>query len=374
MKILVTGAAGFIGSKLAMELAERGNEVVGIDNLNTYYDPILKYARLKAFYDIEADDKWPLVTTIPETGNDKKTPVSYLDMPYGKKIESPRYRNFCFIRLDISDQTALPQLFTNEKFDHVVNLAAQAGVRYSIKNPMAYIESNVAGFMNILECCRHHEVKHLVYASSSSVYGLNTKVPFSENDEVIRPVSIYAATKKSNELMAHAYGKLYGLHSTALRYFTVYGPWGRPDMAPMLFVQAISHGETISVFNRGNLIRDFTYIDDIVEGTIQVLDKTPEPNTNGVPIKIYNIGCSHPVRLMDFIHEIEQALGTEAKKKFLPMQQGDVYQTYADTTQLEMEVGYHPHVLLHEGITKFIAWYKSYFTSSRPCVAMPTKE
>lgn len=374
MKILVTGAAGFIGSKLAYELARRGDQVVGIDNINTYYDPNIKYARLKQFYDIDTDKHWPLVTAIPETGNDGKTPVSFPDMPYGDKIASPKYGSLCFIRLDISDQTSLPQLFQQEKFDKVVNLAAQAGVRYSIKNPMAYIESNIVGFMNILECCRHNGVKHLVYASSSSVYGLNTEVPFSEKDEVIRPVSIYAATKKSNELMAHAYGKLYGLHSTGLRYFTVYGPWGRPDMAPMLFAHAISQDETINVFNEGDLIRDFTYIDDIVAGTIQVLDKIPEPNTDGVPIKVYNIGCSHPVKLMDFIHEIEQALGKKAKKNFLPMQQGDVYQTNADTTQLETEVGYHPHILLHEGIKKFIEWYKPFFTSSHPYEATPTRE
>lgn len=373
MRILVTGAAGFIGSKLAYELARRGDEVIGIDNINTYYDPNLKYARLKAFYGIEPDPSWPLATAIPETASDGQTPVTFPDMPYGVKIASPICRNLSFIRMDISDQTALPQLFEQEQFDKVMNLAAQAGVRYSIKNPMAYVESNVVGFMNILECCRHNGVKHLVYASSSSVYGLNSKVPFSEKDEVTRPVSIYAATKKSNELMAHAYGKLYGLHSTALRYFTVYGPWGRPDMAPMLFTQAISREETINVFNQGDLIRDFTYIDDIVDGTIQVLDQIPKPNTDCVPVKVYNIGCSHPVRLMDFICEIEQALGKEAKKNFLPMQQGDVYQTNADTTLLETEVGYHPHVLLHEGIGKFIDWYKSFFTSSHPCGAMPTE-
>jgi len=359
MKILVTGAAGFIGSKLAYELAKRGDEVVGIDNLNTYYDPNLKYARLKEFYGIEIDNKWPIAAAIPETGNDGKTPVVYPQMTYGEKTVSRRCPNLSFIRLDISDKVMLPQLFKQEKFDKVMNLAAQAGVRYSIKNPMAYIESNIVGFMNILECCRYNGIKHLIYASSSSVYGLNTKVPFSEDDDVIRPVSIYAATKKSNELMAHAYGKLYGLPSTGLRFFTVYGPWGRPDMAPMLFANAISNGKPINVFNNGDLIRDFTYVDDIVNGTIQVIDKTPKPNADGVPVKVYNIGCSHPVKLMDFINEIEQALGTEARKNFMPMQQGDVYQTNADTTHLETEVGYHPSVLLHEGIGKFIEWYKS---------------
>jgi len=360
MKILVTGAVGFIGSKLAYELAERGDEVVGIDNLNTYYDPNLKYARLNEFYGIEIDNMWPLAAAIPETGNDRKSPIIFPQMPYGEKITSPKYPNLSFIRLDISDKVLLPQLFKQEKFDRVMNLAAQAGVRYSIKNPMAYIESNIVGFMNILECCRYNGIKHLIYASSSSVYGLNTKVPFSEDDEVTRPVSIYAATKKSNELMAHAYGKLYDLHSTGLRFFTVYGPWGRPDMAPMLFANAISKGKPINVFNNGDLIRDFTYIDDVVNGTIQVIDKMPEKNADGVPVKVYNIGCSHPIKLMDFINEIEQALGTEAKKNFMPMQQGDVYQTNAETTRLETEVGYHPSVLLHEGIAHFIEWYKKH--------------
>lgn len=359
MKILVTGAAGFIGSKLARELAKRGDEVIGIDNLNTYYDPNLKYARLKEFYGIEVNEEWPLAAAIPETGNDGKTPVVFPNMPYGERITSPKHHNLTFIRLDISDKVLLPRLFKEEKFNKVMNLAAQAGVRYSIKNPMAYIESNVVGFMNILECCRYNHVKHLVYASSSSVYGLNTKVPFSEDDEVIRPVSIYAATKKSNELMAHAYGKLYGLHSTGLRFFTVYGPWGRPDMAPMLFANAIGNGKPINVFNNGDLIRDFTYIDDIVNGTIQVIDKEPQPNKDGVPVKVYNIGCSHPVKLMDFIKEIELALGKEAKKKFMPMQQGDVYQTNADATHLEVEIGYSPKVQLHEGIKAFINWYKN---------------
>lgn len=360
MKILVTGAAGFIGSKLAHELAKRGDEVIGIDNLNTYYDPNLKYARLKAFYGIDIDGNWPLAAAIPETGNDGKTPVVYPEMPYGEKISSPLLPGLSFIRMDISDATALRQLFHQEKFDKVMNLAAQAGVRYSIKNPMAYIESNIVGFMNILECCRYNNIKHLVYASSSSVYGLNTKVPFSEDDEVIRPVSIYAATKKSNELMAHAYGKLYGLHSTGLRFFTVYGPWGRPDMAPMLFAKAISEGKPINVFNNGDLIRDFTFVGDIVNGTIQVIDKVPVENADGVPVKVYNIGCSHPVKLMDFISEIEHAVGKEAEKNFMPMQKGDVYQTNADTTKLETEVGYHPCVLLHEGIGEFIKWYKNY--------------
>lgn len=357
MKILVTGAAGFIGSKLAYELAKRGDDVVGIDNINTYYDPNQKYARLKIFYGINVNPEWNVVKAIPETGNDGMA-VSFLEMPYNIEFISPLMPNLRFIKMDISDKNNLPTLFEKEKFDKVMNLAAQAGVRYSIKNPMAYIESNIVGFMNILECCRYNGVKHLVYASSSSVYGLNTKVPFSEDDEVIRPVSIYAATKKSNELMAHAYGKLYGLSSTGLRYFTVYGPWGRPDMAPMLFASAINKGKPINVFNNGDLIRDFTFVDDIVNGTMRVIDHSNKPNDDGVPVKVYNIGCSHPVKLMDFICEIEFALGTKAKKNFLPMQQGDVYQTNADTSKLETEIGYHPSVLLHDGIGEFIEWYK----------------
>lgn len=319
MKILVTGAAGFIGSKLAFMLADRGDEVVGIDNINDYYDVRLKYGRLDEF---------------------------------GK---------FRFIRMDLTDRDGLNKLFAEEHFERVVNLAAQAGVRYSITNPYAYLDSNLVGFMNILECCRHHGVQYLVYASSSSVYGMNSKVPFSEDDKVDTPVSLYAASKKANELMAHSYSKLYGLPTTGLRFFTVYGPWGRPDMAPMLFARAISHGEPIKVFNHGNLSRDFTYIDDIVGGTIGVIDKMPVAAecSNEVPAKVYNIGCSNPVKLMDFINEIETALGVEAKKEFLPMQAGDVYQTYADTTKLETEVGYKPSITLHEGISRFIDWYKS---------------
>ena len=322
MKVLVTGAAGFIGSKLMYMLADRGDEVVGIDNLNDYYDVRLKHGRIAEFC----------------TGERKR-----------------------FIEMDIADKESLDALFAAEGFDAVVNLAAQAGVLYSITNPYAYLQSNLVGFLNILEACRHNPVKHLVYASSSSVYGLNAKVPYSESDQVDNPVSLYAASKKSNELMAHAYSKLYGLPCTGLRFFTVYGPWGRPDMAPMLFASAISKGEPIKVFNGGDMIRDFTYIDDIVEGTIRTLDHVPaaEDCPNGVPYRIYNIGCSNPVKLMDFISEIEQAVGRPAEKIFLPMQAGDVYQTNADTTRLEQEVGYKPHVRLHEGIAEFIAWYKS---------------
>ena len=316
MKILVTGAAGFIGSKLMSELQKRGDTVVGVDNFNDYYDVRLKEARCRAF---------------------------------GLEV----------IKMDIADKAAVDQLFAAEHFDKVVNLAAQAGVRYSITNPYAYLQSNLVGFLNILEACRNFGVKHLVYASSSSVYGMNAKVPYSEDDKVDNPVSLYAATKKSNELMAHAYCKLYGIAMTGLRFFTVYGPWGRPDMSPMLFARAISAGEPIKVFNHGDMIRDFTYIDDIVEGTIGCVDQVPGPNENGLPYRVYNIGCSNPVKLMDFISEIEHAMGREAQKMFLPMQPGDVYQTNADTSKLEAEIGYKPHVRLHEGITEFAKWYLS---------------
>ena len=316
MKILVTGAAGFIGSKLMHTLQERGDEVVGIDNYNDYYDVRLKEARVAAFG---------------------------LDV----------------IRMDLADKEAIDRLFAAQRFDKVVNLAAQAGVRYSITNPYAYLQSNLVGFLNILEACRNFGVKHLVYASSSSVYGMNAKVPYSEDDKVDNPVSLYAATKKSNELMAHSYCKLYGISMTGLRYFTVYGPWGRPDMAPMLFAKAISRGETIKVFNRGDMIRGFTYVDDIVAGTVGCIDREPAPDANGLRYRVYNIGCSHPVKLMDFISEMEEALGVEAKKEFLPMQPGDVYQTNADTTRLETEIGYKPAVRLHEGIGRFIDWYRS---------------
>jgi UDP-glucuronate 4-epimerase len=316
MKVLVTGAAGFIASRLMYALRERGDAVVGIDIFNDYYDVRLKEARVRAF---------------------------------GLEVR----------KMDLADKAAIDALFAVEKFDKVVNLAAQAGVRYSITNPYAYLQSNLVGFLNILEACRNFGVKHLVYASSSSVYGMNAKIPYSEDDKVDNPVSLYAATKKSNELMAHSYCKLYGISMTGLRYFTVYGPWGRPDMAPMLFARAISRGETIKVFNHGDMIRDFTYIDDIVAGTIGCLDHEPEPDANGLRYRVYNIGCSNPVKLMDFISEIEQALGVEAKKEFLPMQPGDVYQTNADTTKLETEIGYKPVVRLHEGIARFIEWYKS---------------
>lgn len=339
MRILITGAAGFIGSRLMYTLASMGNYVIGIDNINDYYDIRLKYGRLKECGIIPSEK----------------------DFSFNEKTKSSTFPECYFIRMSIDDKTALDKLFAEERFDKVVNLAAQAGVRYSISNPYSYLQSNIAGFLNILEGCRNYKVKHLVFASSSSVYGMNSDVPYSEDDKVDSPVSLYAASKKSNELMAHAYSKLYGFAVTGLRYFTVYGPWGRPDMAPMLFANAISKGEPIKVFNNGNLSRDFTYIDDIVEGTVKVVYQTPIASEckNGVAYKIYNIGCSEPVKLMDFIKEIESALGKEANKIYLPMQQGDVFQTFADTSKLENETGYKPSVSLHEGIQKFIEWFKS---------------
>ena len=339
--ILVTGAAGFIGSNLVKRLFKemKSGCVVGLDNMNHYYDVSLKEYRVR---EIEGQER--------------------------KEVD------WHFVRGSIADRELVNQLFADYKFDIVVNLAAQAGVRYSITNPYAYLHSNLEGFLNILEACRNFKVRHLVYASSSSVYGLNTKVPFSEEDKADSPVSLYGATKKANELMAHSYSKLYGFATTGLRFFTVYGPWGRPDMSPMLFATAISKGEPIKVFNGGDMVRDFTYVDDIVEGTIRVIDNppvvrqahqpVPEPveGPSAVPFKVYNIGCSHPVKLMDFIGEIENALGVEAKKEFLPMQQGDVYQTFADCSNLESELGYHPSTTLHEGIGRFIEWFKSVYT------------
>lgn len=338
MKILVTGAAGFIGSKVMWELARRGNQVVGIDNLNDYYAPRLKLGRLA------------------ECGLNGEECAKELH-----PVKSATLDGCTFVRLDIADKPHLDSLFDQYGFDKVVNLAAQAGVRYSISHPYAYLQSNLVGFLNILEACRHHQVRHLVFASSSSVYGLNTTVPYNEDDQVDTPVSLYAATKKSDELMAHSYSKLYGFATTGLRYFTVYGPWGRPDMSPFLFADAIRLGQPIKVFNGGDMIRDFTYIDDIVEGTLRVIGSMPDAKRcpNGVPYAIYNIGCSHPVRLMDFIHEMETAMGKEARKVMLPMQPGDVYQTNADTRKLETEMGYKPRVTLHDGIGRFVRWYLS---------------
>ena len=339
MKILVTGAAGFIGSKIAFLLAQRGDEVVGIDNINDYYDVRLKYGRLREL-GISSEEE---------------------DMPWKHEFKSSLFPSMKFIRMGIEDKEALDGLFASEGFDKVINLAAQAGVRYSITNPYAYLTSNLVGFLNIVECCRHYPVKHLLFASSSSVYGLNTKAPFSEDDKTDVPVSLYAASKKSNELIAHSYSKLYGIPATGLRFFTVYGPWGRPDMAPILFANAITKGKPINVFNNGDMIRDFTFIDDIAFGSIQCLDQPPVAAScpNQVPFRVYNIGCSNPVRLMDFIREIESAVGTKAEMIMKPMQPGDVYMTNADTTKLEKEIGYKPKVNLHEGIAEFIRWYKS---------------
>lgn len=348
MKILVTGVAGFIGSHITKRLLERDDEVVGLDNINTYYDIDLKYGRL---------------TTLG---------VQRGSIDWYKFSSSDVYKKFHFIQMNLEDRQAMQMLFANEHFDVVVNLAAQAGVRYSIENPYAYVESNVDGFLNILEGCRHHEIKHLVYASSSSVYGLNGKIPFSEKDSIAHPVSLYAATKKSNELMAHTYSHLYGIPSTGLRFFTVYGPWGRPDMSPFLFADAILNNRPIKVFNNGDMLRDFTYIDDIVEGVIRVIDHIPEgnpdwnaempdPNCSTAPYKIYNIGNSQPVRLMDFIQAIEEAIGHPARKEFLPMQPGDVYQTYADTSALQQELGFKPNKPLKEGVKETVEWYRSFY-------------
>ena len=349
MKVLVTGAAGFIGSRVMAVLASRGDEVVGIDNINSYYDVRLKYGRL-AECGFEAPESF-------EEG-----------YAFGSQKVSSLFSSCRFVRMDICDKEAVDRLFASERFDAVVNLAAQVGVRYSVENPYAYVQSNVLGFLNILEACRHNPVKHLVFASSSSVYGLNEHVPYNEDDKVDSPVSLYAATKKTDELMAHSYAKLYGIPMTGLRFFTVYGPWGRPDMAPMLFANAITRGEPIKIFNNGDLIRDFTYVDDIVEGTVRTLDRPTVASecANGVPYRIFNIGCSQPVKLMDFIGELERALGKEAQKVYLPMQPGDVYQTNADTSKLEEKVGYKPCIGLREGIGEFVRWYMSDKNPLRP--------
>lgn len=353
MKILVTGAAGFIGSAVVKRLMDKGDVVVGLDNINDYYEQSLKLARLNDCGIFISDE------------------VS--QFPWYKFVKSGKYGDrYRFIRMNLEDTKAMAMLMANEEFDAVVNLGAQAGVRYSITNPHAYIESNVDGFINILEGCRNNNVKHLVYASSSSVYGLNGQVPFSEHHGIAHPVSLYAATKKSNELMAHAYSKLYGLPTTGLRFFTVYGPWGRPDMSPFLFIDAILHDRAIKVFNNGDMLRDFTYIDDIVEGIVRIIDVipqgnpewdevNPDPATSPAPYRIYNIGNQHPTRLMDYIGCIETAIGREAKKDFLPMQPGDVYQTYADSSALAKATGFKPNTDLQDGINCTVAWFKDYY-------------
>jgi UDP-glucuronate 4-epimerase len=331
--ILVTGAAGFIGYHLSKQLLDRGDRVIGIDNLNNYYDLTLKESRLKLLTERE---------------------------------------NFTFHKIDLADRDGIDRLFALYNFEIVVNLAAQAGVRYSLTNPRAYIDSNITGFSNILEGCRHHPVKHLVYASSSSVYGANTKMPFSVTDNVDRPISLYAATKKSNELMAHTYSHLYGIPTTGLRFFTVYGPWGRPDMAPILFTEAILAGKSIDVFNYGKMRRDFTYIDDIVEGILRVMQSIPQPNPelteddldpnrSKAPYKLYNIGNSHPIELLTFIETLETCLGKTAHKNFLPLQAGDVVATYADVTTLMKDVGFQPKTSLQEGISQFVEWYLEFY-------------
>ena len=333
MKILLTGAAGFIGMHTALRLLERGDEVVGIDNLNDYYDVSLKTTRL---------------------------------------AKLTCYPNFRFIKMDVADTPAMSALFTAEGFARVIHLAAQAGVRYSLVNPHAYIQSNLVGFANILEGCRQGQIEHLVYASSSSVYGGNAKLPFSEHDNIDHPVSLYAATKKSNELMAHTYSHLFALPTTGLRFFTVYGPWGRPDMSPMLFASAILAGRAIDVFNHGDMMRDFTYIDDIAEGVIRVLDKPatanpdfamaqPDPASSNVPYRVFNIGNNQPVKLMAYIEAIEAALGMPAKKNLLPMQAGDVPATYADTSELDDWVGFKPDTALKDGVARFVTWYRDYY-------------
>lgn len=337
MKVLVTGAAGFIGFHVSQALIARGDTVIGIDNLNDYYDVRLKEARLAA-------------------------------------IQSHQNAaDFHFIKADVADMQSLQNVFDTHKPERVVHLAAQAGVRYSIQNPNAYVQSNLVGFANILEACRHHHIEHLVYASSSSVYGGNTKLPFSEQDNVDHPVSLYAATKKSNELMAHTYSHLYQLPTTGLRFFTVYGPWGRPDMSPFLFASAILAGKSIQVFNHGDMMRDFTYIDDIVEGVVRVLDKpavAEHPDGDGIaakaPYRIFNIGNSQPEKLMDFIGELETALGKIAVKEFLPMQAGDVKATFADTSALEAWVGFKPATSLRQGVNNFTQWYTAFYHGPDP--------
>lgn len=349
MKVLVTGTAGFIGYHTALRLLERGDEVVGIDNINDYYDVRLKFGRLK------------------ECGIDPEKAVLW-----NQEVQSSCYSKYRFLRLDLANREGIADLFVREKFQRVIHLAAQAGVRYSLVNPHAYIDSNITGTLNVLEGCRHNGIEHLVYASSSSVYGLNETMPFSTSDSVDHPVSLYAATKKSNELMAHSYSKLYNLPTTGLRFFTVYGPWGRPDMALFLFTKAILEGKPIDVFNNGEMSRDFTYVDDIVEGVLRVLDNPPEPDkkwsgvrpspaSSPVPYKIYNIGNSSPVRLMDFIEAIEAALGKEAQKNYLPLQKGDVPATWADTTDLEKSFGYRPATPVREGIERFVEWYRNFY-------------
>ncbi|MBT9189039.1 NAD-dependent epimerase [Zobellia russellii] len=336
MKILVTGAAGFIGYHLCEKLLEQGYEVIGLDNINDYYDVNLKYNRLK------------------QLGIAKNDAQVFL-----KKCSGSTHGNkFSFVRMNLEDREALPQLFNDEKIDRVCNLAAQAGVRYSIENPETYIDSNIVGYLNLLECCRHNKVEHLVYASSSSVYGLNEKIPFSTSDSVDHPISLYAASKKSNELMAHTYSHLFGFATTGLRFFTVYGPWGRPDMALFLFTDAIANGKPIKVFNHGKMERDFTYVDDIVEGVVRILTKSTK---NRELYKIYNIGNNNAVKLTSFIDAIENSMGQKAEKELMPMQPGDVERTWADVDDLIRDYEYQPNTSVTDGVQRFVEWYKDYY-------------
>ena len=353
MKILITGSAGFIGFHLVQKLLERGDELIGYDNLNDYYDQNVKYGRLQ-------------VAGIINSLEEGK------DIPYGKLLTSETNSNYKFIKLNLEDKEAMMQLFEKEKFDAVCNLAAQAGVRYSLTNPDAYMDSNIIGFMNILEACRYNNVKNLSYASSSSVYGLNEELPFNTNHNVDHPISLYAASKKSNELMAHTYSHLFDISTTGLRFFTVYGPWGRPDMALFLFTKAALEGNKIDVFNNGEMLRDFTYIDDIVEGVIRVIDnpakkdetwngKAGQISTSSAPYKVYNIGNNNPVKLMDFITAIENKLGKVIEKNMMPIQAGDVPATYADVNDLVEDLDYKPATPIQEGINKFVDWYLEFF-------------
>ena len=348
MKILVTGAAGFIGATTVKELLKRGHQVVGTDNINSYYDTALKYARLAEAGISQADIR-------------EKTPV-----------RSSTHPDYSFVKIDLTDRISMDALFESEHFDAVINLAGQAGVRYSIENPFAYVESNILGFLNILENCRRHPVKHLIYASSSSIYGMSDHIPYAEDDRTDSPVSLYAATKKSNELMAYSYSHLYGIPATGVRLFTVYGPWGRPDMAPFLFLRSILDGKPIRVFNHGNMMRDFTYIDDIVEGVVRIIDVVPHGNSNWdetspgpatspAPYRIYNIGNQHPTKLMDYISCIENATGKTAQKEFLPMQPGDVYQTYADSSAFGEATGFKPATPLQTGIDRTVEWFRNFY-------------
>lgn len=351
MKVLVTGAAGFIGSHVALYLLARGDDVVGLDNINDYYDPSLKEARL---------------ARIDDYVNGRSSEPVY------KSIEVDKKGEFRFVKADCGDRAAMEALFEAEGFDKVVHLAAQAGVRYSLDNPHAYMDSNIVGFLHILEGCRHHNIQHLVYASSSSVYGANETMPFSIHDNVDHPLSLYAASKKANELMAHTYSHLYNIPTTGLRFFTVYGPWGRPDMSPFLFANAILTGSPLKVFNHGKHRRDFTYIDDIVEGVIRTLDhtatanaqwsgETPDSGSSRAPWRLYNIGNSEPVELLDYIEAIETALGKTTEKELLPLQPGDVPDTYADVKDLADDVGYQPATPIVDGVNRFVAWYRDFY-------------